>query len=71
MTILSILLQMQQDRESKKIVPHSVAFIELLRECLKQGYLEEQVRNELNSLTVDKQITVNKTINDKAITVIA
>lgn len=70
MTIYSILLQMQQERETNHIVPRSVAFIELLRECLKQGYCEQEVRNELNTLTVNKKITVNETINDKAITII-
>jgi len=70
MTIFSILLQMQQERESKKILPKSVPFISLLSKCIKQGYCEQEVRNELNSLTVNKQITVNETINDKAITVI-
>lgn len=70
MTIFSILLQMQQEREAKRIIPQSVAFIPFLKECIKQGYCEQEVRNELNSLTVDKKITVNETINDKAITAI-
>ncbi len=66
-SISEILQQMELSNKEKKIVPSSVLYTDLMKECLKQGHQGWLVNNELRKLKNADLIKTEKTINTTAI----
>lgn len=66
-SISEILQQMELSNKEKKIVPSSVLYTDLMKECLQHGHQGWLVNNELRKLKNADLIKTEKTINTTAI----